>query len=157
MNLLTKAKWMLWLFGHFKVPMIAYTRPKIIEMSEEHLVVKIPFRRRTKNHLNSMYFGALAVGADVSGGLLAVYFAQKSHLKISLVFKSFHADFIKRPQKDVYFVCHEGKRIQDMLARSSASKARVNEMLKIEAFVDYDTHPEKVVDFGLELSLKVLD
>lgn len=146
---------MLWLFGHLKVPMIAYVKPKIIEISEEKLIIKIKLRRRTKNHLNSMYFGTLAVGADIAGGLLALFFADKSKRNISLAFKSFKADFLKRPESDVYFVCEEGAKIKDMLERSDKQKERINEMLEIEAFTNYYGKKEKIADFGLELSVRV--
>ena len=48
-----KAQRMLWLFGIFKIPMIGYVRPKILEFNDQRMVVKIKLRRRTKNHLNS--------------------------------------------------------------------------------------------------------
>ncbi|MHA0112018.1 hypothetical protein ACXYUI_33930, partial [Klebsiella pneumoniae] len=46
-------------FGLRKIPLILYLRPSIVEWSEARLVLKIPLRRRTKNQLGSMYFGAL--------------------------------------------------------------------------------------------------
>ncbi len=54
------------LFGFSKVPLIWLCHPKIIAIDSEHVEVRIPLRRRTKNHLNSMYFGALAVGGGCS-------------------------------------------------------------------------------------------
>ncbi|GAM75988.1 hypothetical protein JCM19241_286 [Vibrio ishigakensis] len=47
-----------------------------MHIDEARVEVKIPLRRRTKNHLNSMYMGALVVGADVAGGFLAAMKAQ---------------------------------------------------------------------------------
>ena len=43
-------------FGLLKVPMLFYTSPSVIELTEERCVIKIPLKRRTKNHLHSMYF-----------------------------------------------------------------------------------------------------
>jgi acyl-coenzyme A thioesterase PaaI-like protein len=64
----------LWAFGWLKVPMIAWVRPKVIELNDERSVIKIALTRRTKNHLNSLYFGALCVGADVTGGIHMMHF-----------------------------------------------------------------------------------
>jgi len=64
MSELSKAKRMLWLFGFFKIPLIGYVNPKLIKLTDKSMVVKIPLRRKTKNHLGSMYFGALGIGAD---------------------------------------------------------------------------------------------
>ena len=79
---LKKMKWMLFLLGLTKIPIIGYVKPKLIELNDEKAGVKIKLRRRSKNHLNSMYFGALAVGADVAAGLHAFYFAGKMGRKV---------------------------------------------------------------------------
>jgi len=65
-----------------------------VSISDSKLEIKIKLNRRTKNHLNSMYFGVLAVGADVTGGFLAMNYIQASKSKINLIFKDFHADEI---------------------------------------------------------------
>jgi acyl-coenzyme A thioesterase PaaI-like protein len=68
---LKKMQWNIWLFGLVKIPMIAYCRPKIITWNEETVVIRIRRSRRTNNHLKSMYFGALMVGADLAAGMHA--------------------------------------------------------------------------------------
>src|SRR5437016_1724578 len=105
MSLFTRFKFFLWYFGHFKVAMIGYLRPRLIKLTDSDIVICLPLRRRSRNHLNSMYFGALAVGADLAGGLHGFYHADLAKLKVSLVFKSFQAQFLRRPESDVYFVC----------------------------------------------------
>ncbi len=155
MNVLTKAKIKLWMFAHFKVPLIGYTAPTLIRMDEQELVLKIKFRRKTKNHLNSMYLGALVIGADVASGMHAVYFTERSGKKVSLAFKSMSADFIKRPQKDVYFVCKHGQTVESMIEQSSQSRERVTQNIPIEAFTDYPENPEKIATFEMGLSVRV--
>ena len=81
--------------GFFKIPLIFFCRPKIISISDSKIIIRIKLKRRTKNHLGSMYFGALAVGADLTGGYLALHHMQKSSKKVKLIFKDFHADFLK--------------------------------------------------------------
>jgi acyl-coenzyme A thioesterase PaaI-like protein len=103
MSNVKKINFLFKLFAFFKVPMIFYCGVKVIELDDKKAIVKIPLKRRTKNHLNSMYFGALAVGADVAGGILAFSLIQKRKLKISLVFKDLKADFLKRHESDVVF------------------------------------------------------
>ena len=135
--------------------MIGYLRPKLIHLDETQAIVKIRGSRRSKNHLNSMYFGALAVGADLAGGLHSFYFAKKMNVNASVAFKSFHADFLRRPESDVYFVCSMGKTVKDMLQRSQQSGQRVNEQLQIDAFTNFPDMPECVAKFTLELSVKL--
>ena len=80
-------KRMVFLLGLFKIPLIGYVKPKVIQVDATTVKVKIRIRRRTKNHLNSMYFGALAIGADVAGGVHAFYFAEEQGRKVSFAFK----------------------------------------------------------------------
>ena len=69
-------------FGLFKVPMIFYCRPKVLDINEESVKVKIPLNRRTKNHVGSMYLGALSVGADITSAMLALELIKSSERKI---------------------------------------------------------------------------
>lgn len=151
---LKKAKRMLWLFGIFKIPLIGFVRPRLIELTDTKMVIKISLRRRTKNHLGSMYFGALAIGADLSGAFQAFYIAEKTSRKMSVVFKNFNANFISRPESDVYFVSNEGALIQEIIDETVETKERVTKDIKINAFTNYPEAPVHVAEFGLGLSIK---
>ncbi len=129
----TKTTRLIQLFGITKVPMIWYCRPKVIEHNDEKLEIKIPLKRRTKNHLGSMYFGALAVGADLTGGFLAMNPIQESGRKINLVFKDFKADFLRRPEGDVHFICNDGLAVRDLVEKVTKSSDRHNLKLNIDA------------------------
>lgn len=156
MTPLTRFKFFLWAFGKFKVPLIGHLKPKLIKLNDQEIVVKLPLSRRSKNHLNSMYFGALAVGADLAGGLHSFYHSKREKIESSVVFKSFQAQFIKRPESDVYFVCEMGELVQSMIKESQQSGERVNKPIKIKAYINYPDNKEEVADFTLELSIKVL-
>ncbi|GLH74058.1 hypothetical protein GETHLI_25600 [Geothrix limicola] len=143
------------LFGWLKIPLLASVRPSVVELSESRCVVRVPLRRWTKNHLGSMYFGALAIGADCAGGLLAMDQIKRSDQPVSLVFKTFQATFLKRPESDVYFICEDGAAIRDQVGRALASEERITEPMRIQAAVKLpDGAFEPVAEFVLELSLK---
>ena len=147
-----KIRWMLFLLGLVKIPLIGYLKPKLILLDDEAVQVKIRFRRRSKNHLNSMYFGALAVGADVSAGIHAFYFSRKHDKKVSFAFKSMKADFLKRAESDVVFECRQGKMIEQIVLESFEKKERINRMVNVEA---KNTAGEIVALFEMEISVKV--
>lgn len=152
---LLKHTWGLRLFGWLKIPLLASVRPTVVEISETRCVVRLPLRRWSKNHLGSMYFGALAIGADCAGGLLAMDQIRRSGNTVSLVFKSFQASFLKRPESDVYFICEQGEAIRDQVKRTLASEERITEPMTIQAAVKLaDGSFEPVAEFMLELSLK---
>ena len=148
-----KTTWMMRIFGIFKVPLIWWCRPKVISHTDESLEVKIPLRFRTKNHLGSMYFGVLAVGADVTGGFLAMDPIMKSRRKVALVFKDFKANFLKRPEGDVHFFCKDGAEIKKLVDKAIETGERHNYTMSIDATVP-SISTEIVAKFSLTLSLK---
>lgn len=143
--------------GWTKIPLLAYVRPSLVELDGDHCVLRIPLRRRTKNHLGSLYFGAMAIGADLAGGLMAVEEIRKRKAKVSLVFKSFHADFLKRPEADVYFICEEGAKVRALVDRVLASSERHGEQLALRAAVKTAEGYDTVATFMIELTLKRSD
>ncbi|GAB2660929.1 PaaI family thioesterase [Vibrio panuliri] len=151
---LRQANFYLNTFGFFKVPLIWLCRPKIIRLDENRVEVVIPLRRRTKNHLNSMYFGVLAVGADVAGGFMAMSKAQQRGEKISLAFKAVKGEFLKRPEGDVLFTCSDGHLIDEMLDRALETGERINKPVTITATCPSLHGEEPMAVFELTLSIK---
>ena len=149
-----KATWFIRYFGLRKVPLIFYCRPSIIRLTKETTIIRIPFKRKNKNHLKSMYFGALAVGADIAGGVLAMDLISKSGRNISLVFKDFKANFLKRPEGDTHFTCNDGLAVKHLIEEAAKTGERVNMPLKITATVPELSGDEPVAEFVLTLSLK---
>ena len=141
-------------FGFFKVPMIFYCRPKVIDINENSVTVKISLNRRTKNHVGSMYLGALSVGADITSAMLALELIKQSNRKIIPIFKDFHADYFKRAEGDVHFVCDEGMKIKELVNQVINSNNRVNEKIIVNAYVPDTGNKEPVATFTLTLSLK---
>ena len=148
----TKLRWQLYLLGLFKIPIIGHIKPKLLEINEDVVKVKIKLRRRTKNHLNSMYFGSLAIGADIAGGIHTFYFSEKNSVKFSFSFKSMKAEFLKRAESDVTFICEEGATIQKMINASIGSGERQNETVTVKA---YNETNEIVALFEMGVSIKV--
>ena len=141
-------------FGFFKVPLIFYCRPKIVNISEESVTLKIPLLRRNKNHVGSMYIGALSVGADLSSAILALNLVNKSKVKIIPIFKDLSAKFLKRAEGDVHFVCNEGKKIQSMIEEVVDKKIRINQLINVTAYVPDKLGDEPIAEFSLTLSIK---
>lgn len=151
-KLLRKMRRLLWLMGKFKIPMIAYVKPKILALDEEQIKVRIKLRRRTKNHLSSMYFGSLAVGADVAAGLHAFYFAELAGEKISFAFKSVNGEFLKRATTDVVFISKDGLVVKETFKEAMETKERINRKVNVGVM---DANQEIVAKFVLEISVKV--
>ena len=147
-----KMQWLLFLMGLFKIPLIGYVRPRLVEINDDTIKVKIRLRRKTKNHLNSMYFGALAVGADIAGGIHVFYYSEIMGKKISFSFKGMKADFLKRAESDVTFESNQGQVIKTVILESIETGERVNKTIMVNAI---DSNNEIVATFEMISSLKV--
>ena len=151
--LLKKLRWKLFLLGTFKIPMLGRRRPGIEVINDEKVQLKIKLKKRSKNHLNSMYFAALAAGADCAAGLHAFYYAEKYNRKISFAFKSMQGQFLKRAETDTTFTFNGGKAIEAVILKSMETGERFNHICDVEA---YNTEGEIVATFKMEASVKVI-
>ena len=79
--------------------------------------------------------------------------SQESGRKINLVFKDFKADFLRRPEGDVHFICNDGLAVRDLVEKVTKSSDRHNLKLNIDAKVPSLSN-EIVARFELTLSLK---
>lgn len=143
------------LFGFMKVPLIFWVAPSVVKMDNQECIIKIPLNRRTKNHLNSMYFGVLCTGADIAGGLVAMNEITASRKKVALSFKDFSANFLKRAEGDVHFIVTQIPEIKQFVADVIKSGERMNFPVEIKAVVPAINPDEVVANFTLTLSLKV--
>ena len=101
-----------------------------------------------------MYLGSLTVGADLTSGILALGVINNSNVKIAPLFKDFQANFLKRAEGDVHFVCNEGEKIRSMIQETAKSKQRVNKTIAVTAYVPKKLGDEPVAEFSLTLSIK---
>jgi len=141
-------------FSFTQVPLLFFLRPSVEELTEERCVVKIPLTRRSKNHLNSLYFGALAAGADVSAGYLALVCMREQRKRYHFAFKDFKASFLKRAEDDTFFTCEEGHKIAQKVEEARRTGERVNFPVQVTATVPSLLGSEPVATFELTMSIK---
>lgn len=142
------------LFGLTKIPLLFFIRPSVVEIGERRVVVRVRLRRRTKNHLGAMYFGVLAAGAECAGGLLAMRLILNGGGRVSLVFRSFSAEFLKRVEGDALFTCEDGEAISRLVQDAMDRGERVETDVHVTATVPGRSGNEPVARFVMTLSLK---
>ena len=143
-------------FAFSKIPLLFMAKPRVVNMTDDEAVISLPYTRVNKNHLGSMYFGALCIGADAAGGLIAMRLLNKLKTgKGSLIFKDFQAKFLKRAEGETFFTCKDGPAIRDAVNRASESLERVDIPVHVIATVPKKFGSEPVAEFILTLSLKV--
>jgi len=142
------------LVGLFQIRMIGFVGAKLVAYNENETVVKIPLNRRTRNHLGSMYFGALATGADVTGAWIAFDYLARTKAPVSIVFKDINANFLKRADGDVYFTCSNGPEVVQAFKATIADGQRKNIQLKVVGTVPANYNEEPVAEFTMTLSMR---
>jgi acyl-coenzyme A thioesterase PaaI-like protein len=140
-----------------KIPLLFFLRPSVVEAGQGRTIIRIPLSRRSRNHLGSMYFGALCAGADLAGALTAMRRIDASGRRISLIFKDLKAQFFRRAEGDVQFCCEDGEAIAGLVGRAIESGEREELPVRIVATVPDKLGPEPVAEFVLTLSLKRRD
>ncbi|NOY21923.1 MAG: DUF4442 domain-containing protein [Acidobacteria bacterium] len=142
-----------WL-GFTRIPMLLFARPSIVELTDKKIVAKIPLRRRTRNHLGSMYIGALVVGAEISAGLMAWRRIEESGTPVNLLFKDIHGEFLRRPDGDVFFTTNQGKEIDAVVLKAAETGERQEMPIRITATVPAVSKDEPVARFTMTLTIK---
>jgi acyl-coenzyme A thioesterase PaaI-like protein len=142
------------LFTFWKIPLINWLRPSVMEMGKDRTVIRMPLNRRTKNHLNSMYFGALAVGSELVVAAKAVQAIHDSKQKVDFVFKDFKAEFLKRAENDVFFICDQGQAVEALVAKTIQTGERETQTFQGYGVVPSKDPNEKVLQFEVTLSVK---
>lgn len=142
------------LWAYRNIRMIFFLRPSVIEMSEERCVIRVPLGRRTRNHLGSMYFGALCSGADAAAALLALAAARRRPAAFSILFKDVRGEFLKRAEADVDFACEQGSEIRELLRRAQESGERESLPIRVIATVPSRFATDPVARFEMTLSVK---
>jgi len=140
--------------GFLKIPLIFAVRPKIIRLDDEQCVLTVSFRRQVKNHLNSIYFGALVIAAECTGGIAVMKEIMDSGEKVSLVFSHFEATFLKRVEGDAHFTCSNIPALKELVRTVVASGEREELPFEVVATCPNKFGDEPVALFLVTVSLK---
>jgi hypothetical protein len=140
-------------YSAINIPLLAFLTPRVIESSDERSEVRVRLDRRSRNHLGVMYFGAMAMGAELSIALRALTAISDSKQKIDFIFKDFFSEFLKRADGHVHFVCDEAPKVAALIARAANSSERLTETFSGYAIVPKNGN-EPVMKYKLTLSVR---
>jgi hypothetical protein len=134
---------------------LALARPKVLELSDDRCVIRIPLNWVTRRRdIHAMYLGTLCMGADVAAGLIAYRLVRLRRANVSFIFKDIRGEFLKRAEGDVVFTNIDGPVIQELLRRTLESGEREEATVNVIATVPKKLGDEPVARFALTLSLK---
>ncbi len=136
----------------FQLPSAWISGVRLKSISDNEAVVTAKYRWINQNPFNSMYFGVLAMGAEVSSGILVMKKVQDSGRNISLLVTGTQASFTKKARGRIRFICDEGELIHDKVAQAIQTGEGVVFELTSKA---YDEADDLVCTFVFQWSIKV--
>jgi len=142
------------MFALWKIPLIAAVRPRVLALDDAACIIRIPLNHYNRNHLRSLYFGALCIGADLAGGLIIMEMIRKRRSRVAFLFKDFHADFHKRAEGATIFTCRDGEMLAQLLAEAEETGERCEGTVRVTATCPDKLGDEPVADFRLTISMK---
>ncbi len=139
-----------------KVPLLFTCSPRIEKLDELSSVAVIPLRFMTKNHVGSMYFGALAMGAELSVAMPIVFDIFQDKKPLTFLFTEFHCEFLKKAKEDIYFVFDEmpamNKLKAEVLEKGGAQSGYFSGAAYLKS--NYATKKDPVIKFRIGVNLK---
>jgi hypothetical protein len=143
----------LFFFGLLKIPLLLFVRPKILLLDEEKCRFRIKLGYFTKNHLNSMYFGVLGIGAELSIAGAAVFAVEQLGQRVDIIFKDYSCEFLKRADGHVLFCCDEVKDVRKVIMDAAQSPDRIEKTLS--GYAVLEKQPDvRLANYRLTLSVK---
>jgi acyl-coenzyme A thioesterase PaaI-like protein len=100
------------------VPIAGGLRIKVDEVDDEHAATSMPFTRRSRNHVGSIYLGALLVQAEVTMATLVIGLCRAPRFRV-LVLKN-EAEFHAKARRTVRAVCEPHGEEREALAKCRA-------------------------------------
>lgn len=154
MKAIWKQYFYLYLFAITKVPMIFFSRPRIVNIDNKESRIVLPFKRRNRNHVGSMYIGTLTIGADLCVGLLAMQHIRQINPKIVVIFKDLSCEYLKKAMGPTEFICLQGEDIATLVKKSSETGQRQTQTLQGHAMSTVNGEKIHVMNFAITLSVK---
>ena len=138
------------LFFHLPSAWISGVRLKSIDDNEA--VVTAKHRWINQNPFHSMYFAVLAMGAELSTGILVMKKIQDTGKNISMLVTGTRAVFTKKAKGRIRFICNEGQSIDGYITKAVQTGEGVQFELTSHA---YDEADDEVCTFVFQWSIKL--
>jgi len=105
------------LFFLKRMPLGYFAGLKVEQFNKESATVSLPFNWITKNPFKSVYFGAQAMAAELSTGIIAMNAVLNSKKSISMLVFAMEANFVKKATSKVNFECIQVKEVEQAIQK----------------------------------------
>jgi hypothetical protein len=150
---LSTISWAIRLFSLFRIPLLAVCWPRIVKIDAEVAEVSLPNNFLTRNHVRSMYFGALAMGAELSIAVRLLQRMKNEKLPFGFIFKDARFEFLKRAESDVIFHIEQVRDVDELIKQGLTTEDRVDKTISGWAYTKSNPN-EILMKYSITLSIK---
>ncbi len=140
------------LFFLRRMPLGLFAKLRVDNIDDKGAVVSLPFNSLNKNPFKSLYFGAQAMAAELSTGVLAMDAVLSSGQNISMLVFEMQAGFTKKAVTRVRFECNQGEEIKSAVDKCIQTKEGV--VVKVKT-TGRDTSGDIVSEFFYTWTFKL--
>lgn len=105
-------------FLFFKIPAAFWCGVRVMAINSIGSTVSVKHRWFNQNPFKSMYFAVQAMAAELSTGVLVMYYIQKSGKSISMLVASNMNTFTKKATGRITFACNDGGLIDEAIRKA---------------------------------------
>ncbi len=136
----------------YKLPSAWVSGIRLKSISDKSAEVMARHRWINQNPFRSMYFAVLAMGAELSTGILVMKKIQNSGKNISMLVTGVQGEFYKKARGKIRFVCEQGDLIDAQIDKTVQTGNGVHFDLVSKA---YDEQNDEVCRFVFRWSVKL--
>lgn len=140
------------LFNLIKLPSVFLMGIRVKTITDELCNVSVKHRWINQNPFNSMFWAVQGMAAELTTGSLVMSKIKRSGKPISMLVSNNNASFTKKATGRITFICNDGLKVDEALAKAIATNEGQTVWLKSTG-----TNKEGVVvsTFNFEWSVKV--
>lgn len=101
-----------------KLPSAFFAGVRVVSLTDESCVVKVPFKWFSQNPFKSTYFACLAMAAEMSTGILAMAHTYQRKPSVSMLVVELNAVFHKKATAATFFTCNQGKELHRTIEKA---------------------------------------
>ena len=135
-----------------KLPLAFLSGIKTTELTTKSASTTVRYKYLNTNPFKSIYYGALAMTAELSTGVLAILSIAKHEESISLLVVESHGKFHKKAIGKIKFTCEDGELFQRELEKCVTEKTPVTVKSHTKGF---NENNELVCEYAFTWSFKM--
>lgn len=139
------------LFLLFKLPSAFICGVRVKSVNNDSCIASVKHRWINQNPFHSIYFAVLAMTAELTTGVLVMYYIKKHKANMSMLVTANQSVFTKKAVGRVFFTCNQGQFIENIILNA----IKTNEPQQIELIsVGINSQNEQVAEFKFQWSIK---